>query len=34
MARQLMDAAMPIWRLCRDKLNRAPLAGVWQEMLA
>jgi hypothetical protein len=24
--RQLMDAAMPTWRLCRDELNRAPLA--------
>lgn len=24
--RELMDAAMPTWRLCRDELNRAPLA--------
>jgi predicted metal-dependent hydrolase len=29
--RQLMDAAMPTWRLCRDELNRAPLAHEeWQ----
>ena len=24
--RELMDAAMPQWRLCREQLNRAPLA--------
>lgn len=29
--RELMDAAMPTWRLCRDELNRAPLAHEdWQ----
>lgn len=24
--REFMDALMPSWRLCRDELNRAPLA--------
>lgn len=29
--RKLMDAVMPTWRLCRDELNRAPLAHEdWQ----
>jgi predicted metal-dependent hydrolase len=24
--RELMDALMPSWQICRDELNRAPLA--------